>query len=53
MKQKINTVENVADDTFSFDLTNIYIFNPELTAPLTGDEVVTLVNQVLVVRVNK
>lgn len=48
-KQKIETNDSDTEDTFSFDLWNIYHFNTELSAPLTGDEIVILPNVVLVV----
>lgn len=49
-KQKVNPIDNEADDTVSFNYWNVYRFNPKLSSPLTGDETITMLNLVLVVR---
>lgn len=48
-KQKINTFDNATEDSYSFDLTNVYNFRKDLSYPLTGDEKINILNVVLVV----
>lgn len=48
-KQKINTFDNATEDSYSFDLTNVYNFRKDLSYPLTGDEKINILNLVLVV----
>lgn len=48
-KQKLKSIDNDVEDTVSYDLWNIYHFDPQLSAPLTGDEIITNLNLVLVV----
>lgn len=50
LKRKVETNDDKINDLYSFDLWNIYNFDPNLSAPLTGDELVTILNVVLVVR---
>ncbi|KAJ6635489.1 Sensory neuron membrane protein 1 [Pseudolycoriella hygida] len=47
-KQNIETLDDETADTYEFDLWNIYHFNPELSAPLTGNEQITFVHIVIV-----
>lgn len=49
-KEKIDQVEDVDMDTLEFTEKKTFIFSPELSAPLTGDEVLTLVHPLLTVR---
>ncbi|KAJ6644521.1 Sensory neuron membrane protein 1 [Pseudolycoriella hygida] len=46
-KRKVNSEDNDSDDTVSFNYWNIYYFKPDKTAPLTGDEMVTTFNPVI------
>nr|XP_029721389.1 sensory neuron membrane protein 1 [Aedes albopictus] len=41
-KEKYDTVDNEEDDTLTFTLKNTWIFRPDLSKPLTGDEIITI-----------
>ncbi|XP_062554263.1 sensory neuron membrane protein 1-like isoform X2 [Armigeres subalbatus] len=41
-KVKYDTEDNIEDDTLTFTLRNTWIFRPDVSAPLTGDEIITL-----------
>lgn len=49
-KKKFDEVDNDEDDSLEFDLKNTFYFKPDKTAPLTGDEVITTVHPILMVR---
>lgn len=49
IKEKFNQEDNDKDDTFTFDLWRTYHFRADLTAPLTGDENLVMLNNILVV----
>lgn len=44
-------VDNDDDDTVSYDIYNEFTYRPDLTLPLTGDEVLTLPHPFIVVRI--
>lgn len=46
-------VENDEDDTIEFTLQNTYIFRPDLSNGLTGNEIVTMPHLIIVVRNDK
>nr|WBU77221.1 sensory neuron membrane protein [Odontothrips loti] len=41
-KEKVDLEDHPADDTVSFHLQNTFIFNETISAPFTGDELVTI-----------
>ncbi|XP_063706224.1 sensory neuron membrane protein 1-like [Culicoides brevitarsis] len=47
-KQKVETFDNDTEDSYSFDLINVYRFSKELSYPLTGEEQLNMLNLVLV-----
>lgn len=49
-RRKVNATDNKAEDTVSFNFLNTFTYNPELSAPLTGNEMITVFNAVIVVR---
>ncbi|KAJ6635490.1 Sensory neuron membrane protein 1 [Pseudolycoriella hygida] len=53
LRRKVNVEDNQNEDTVSFNFHNVYTFDPKLTAPLTGNETVTLLNAVIVSSVIK
>lgn len=53
LKEKLNQVDDENNDTLSFDLRNTYYFRPDLSEPLTGDETLTSMNILLIVRYSK
>lgn len=42
-------VDNEEDDTVSFDMVNTFIFRPDLTKGLTGNEIVTIPHLLIMV----
>ncbi|KAG4076310.1 hypothetical protein HA402_005753 [Bradysia odoriphaga] len=46
-KQKVNSQDNATEDTVSYNFWSAYTFSPELSAPLTGEEKITLLNAVI------
>uniref|UniRef100_A0A336LTW5 Sensory neuron membrane protein 1 n=1 Tax=Culicoides sonorensis TaxID=179676 RepID=A0A336LTW5_CULSO len=47
-KQNINIEDNEKEDSYTFDMTNVYKFRPDLSFPYNGDEKLTILNLVLV-----
>ncbi|XP_063708646.1 sensory neuron membrane protein 1-like [Culicoides brevitarsis] len=47
-REKINQEDNDKDDTWTFDSYSFYKFRPDLSAPLTGDEKLVMLNNILV-----
>nr|B0X4H5.2 RecName: Full=Sensory neuron membrane protein 1 [Culex quinquefasciatus] len=41
-KEKYDIEDNDGEDTMTFDMKNTWIFRPDLTAPLTGNEMITV-----------
>ncbi|XP_039438033.1 sensory neuron membrane protein 1-like [Culex pipiens pallens] len=41
-KEKFDTEDDLEEDTLSFTLRNTWIFRPDISAPLTGDEMITV-----------
>ncbi len=52
-KQKLNSTDNHTEDSVSYNFRSTYIFSPELSFPLSGNEVVTILNAVITVRQSK
>lgn len=48
-KEKRDLVDNENADTVTFDMMNTFNFRPDLTLPLTGNEVVTILHPLIVV----
>lgn len=48
-KEKTDLVDNEEEDTVSFDMKNTFIFRPDLTKGLTGNEVVTIPHLLIMV----
>ncbi|XP_055637429.1 sensory neuron membrane protein 1 [Toxorhynchites rutilus septentrionalis] len=46
-KEKYDTVDDDEEDTLAFNLRNTWIFRPDLSAPLTGNEMITVPNILL------
>lgn len=46
-KEKFDTEDDLEEDTLTFTLRNTWIFRPDLSAPLTGEEMITLPNMLL------
>lgn len=51
-KQKFNEVDKDDTDSLEFSLRNKFVFRPDLTLPLTGSEILTVANGILVVSVD-
>lgn len=49
-KEKVDQVEDFDADTLEFTEKKTFIFSPELSAPLTGDEELTMIHPLLSVR---
>lgn len=49
-KSKVNLVDNAEEDTITYNMLNTFIFDPDLTKPLTGDEIVVIPNILMLVR---
>jgi hypothetical protein len=49
-KEKVNIVDHEDDDTVSFNLKDTWYFNKEESGNLTGDEIITIPNVLLLVR---
>jgi hypothetical protein len=52
-KEKVNIVDHEDDDTVSFNLKDTWHFNQNESGNLTGDEIVTIPNVLLLVRTVK
>lgn len=50
-KEKVDTIDNEANDTFTFKMKDTFIFNKEKSYPLTGDELVTIPHPLMVVSI--
>lgn len=49
-KEKYDVKDDEVQDTLSFNLRNTFIFRHDLTAPLTGSEMITMPHMVLMVK---
>lgn len=49
IKSKINMNDDDDEDTVSYDIYNEFTYRPDLTLPLTGDEILTLLHPFIVV----
>lgn len=49
-REKFDQVDDVEQDTLEFTDRKTFLFSPEQTAPLTGDEELTLLHPLLTVR---
>lgn len=49
-REKFNFVDDNETDTVEYDLKNTFFFRPDLSEGLTGDEIVTVPNPLILVR---
>jgi len=49
-KEKVNIVDHEDDDTVAFNLKDTWYFNQKESGNLTGDEIITIPNVLLLVR---
>lgn len=48
-KEKFDLTDNEEDDTLTFNMKNTFIFRPDMSNGLTGNEIITTVNSLIMV----
>lgn len=49
-KEKENLKDDIKEDTLDFNFKNTFVFDEELTLPLTGDEIIIMPHLAMIVR---